>query len=80
MTTRRETTPDGFELHFGTTHLGHFALGAALLPLLQAADAPLHGGFTASMGSPVNHHRFPPNLTFRRIPHRLRLPLRNLPS
>ena len=40
MTPRHETTADGFELHFGTNHLGHFALGAALLPLLQAADAP----------------------------------------
>jgi NAD(P)-dependent dehydrogenase (short-subunit alcohol dehydrogenase family) len=36
----RQTTADGFELHFGTNHLGHFALVATLLPLLKAADDP----------------------------------------
>ena len=36
----RGTTSDGFELTLGTNHLGHFALASALLPLLQAADAP----------------------------------------
>jgi NAD(P)-dependent dehydrogenase (short-subunit alcohol dehydrogenase family) len=40
MPLTRETTADGFELHFGTNHLGHFALASALLPLLTAADAP----------------------------------------
>ncbi len=40
MPRQRQTTADGFELHFGTNHLGHFALASALMPLLRAADAP----------------------------------------
>jgi NAD(P)-dependent dehydrogenase (short-subunit alcohol dehydrogenase family) len=35
---KRDTTSDGFELQFGSNHLGHFALTAHLLPLLRAAD------------------------------------------
>ncbi|MFJ3320637.1 SDR family oxidoreductase [Curtobacterium sp. NPDC086286] len=34
----RQTTRDGFELQFGTNHLGHVALVGALLPLLRAAN------------------------------------------
>ena len=32
---KRKTTVDGFEMQFGTNHLGHFALTAHLLPLLR---------------------------------------------
>lgn len=35
----RQTTADGFELQWGTNHLGHFALTARLLPLLRAGWA-----------------------------------------
>ncbi|HZC90937.1 MAG TPA: SDR family oxidoreductase [Mycobacterium sp.] len=35
---KRDTTADGFELQFGSNHLGHFALTAHLLPLLRAAE------------------------------------------
>src|SRR5689334_23674912 len=34
----RDTTADGFELQFGSNHLGHFALTAHVLPLLRAAS------------------------------------------
>ncbi|MFI6426881.1 SDR family oxidoreductase [Promicromonospora sp. NPDC050880] len=35
----RQTTADGFELQFGTNHLGHFSLVAHLMPLLRAGRA-----------------------------------------
>jgi NAD(P)-dependent dehydrogenase (short-subunit alcohol dehydrogenase family) len=40
MAPPRQTTADGFELQFGTNHLGHFALTGQLLPRLRAAAEP----------------------------------------
>lgn len=36
----RKTTSNGFELHLGTNHLGHFALVGQLLPLLELGRSP----------------------------------------
>jgi NAD(P)-dependent dehydrogenase (short-subunit alcohol dehydrogenase family) len=36
----RQTTEDGFELQLGTNYLGHFALTAELMPLLQRGARP----------------------------------------
>jgi NAD(P)-dependent dehydrogenase (short-subunit alcohol dehydrogenase family) len=37
---KRKTTADGFEMQFGTNHLGHFALTGRLLPLLRQSSHP----------------------------------------
>ncbi|MFT8664750.1 SDR family oxidoreductase [Acetobacter orientalis] len=44
----RQETQDGFELQFGTNHLGHFALTYHLRPLLEAAPG---GGIVVTVAS-----------------------------
>lgn len=48
MAIPRRLTADGFEMQFGTNHLGHFALTGLLLPLLQRT--PLARVVTMSSG------------------------------
>jgi NAD(P)-dependent dehydrogenase (short-subunit alcohol dehydrogenase family) len=46
----RYTTTDGFELQFGTNHLGHFALTGRLLPLLRKANVVTLASAAARFG------------------------------
>ncbi|WP_144876829.1 SDR family oxidoreductase [Microbacterium sp. 1.5R] len=47
----RQTTADGFELQFGTNHLGHFALVAHLLPQLREGEARVTSQLSVSANS-----------------------------
>lgn len=49
---RRRETADGFELQFGTNHLGHFALTGLLLPALIESPAA-----RVTTVSSIAHHR-----------------------
>lgn len=49
----RQTTANGFELQFGTNHLGHFALVAHLLPLLRAGGARVTSQISVAAASGV---------------------------
>jgi NAD(P)-dependent dehydrogenase (short-subunit alcohol dehydrogenase family) len=54
---RYRQTSDGFELQFGTNHLGHFALTGRLLPALLSAPAP-----RVVTVSSVAHHQGDPSV------------------
>lgn len=67
MATPHERTADGFELQFGTNHLGHFALGVGLLPALLAS-----GAARVVALSSIGHRRSPvifDDLFFERRPY-----------
>jgi len=51
----RRTTVDGHELQLGTTHLGHFALVARLLPLLRAGRARVTSQLSLAANSNAIH-------------------------
>lgn len=53
MTRSRSTTADGFEIHFGTNHLGHFAFTGLLVDRIVAAP----GSRIVTVSSPG--HRYP---------------------
>ncbi|MBU2588441.1 MAG: SDR family NAD(P)-dependent oxidoreductase [Alphaproteobacteria bacterium] len=62
-------TADGFEMQFGTNHLGHFALTAELLPLIEAGSGTKGSGRIVNLSS-RGHHFAPvdlddPNFTER---------------
>jgi NAD(P)-dependent dehydrogenase (short-subunit alcohol dehydrogenase family) len=51
----RQVTRDGFELQWGTNHLGHFALTLALLPLLRRGRARVtHQTSVAARNGTIN--------------------------
>lgn len=51
----RQVTRDGFELQFGTNHLGHFALTLGLLPLLRKGGARVtHQTSIAARSATIN--------------------------
>jgi NAD(P)-dependent dehydrogenase (short-subunit alcohol dehydrogenase family) len=78
---KRLTTAQGFEMQFGTNHLGHFALTGRLLPLLLAAEAPRVVA-VSSMGHRPGHIRWDdPNWetgTYRAWPAYFQTKLANL--
>ena len=73
-------TADGFEMTFGVNHLGHHALTAHLLPLLEAAPAARVGTMSSTGHRPGRMHWDDLNLErrYRRWPAYFQSKLANL--
>jgi NAD(P)-dependent dehydrogenase (short-subunit alcohol dehydrogenase family) len=56
MALPRQTTADGFEMQFGTNHLGHFALTGLLLPALLARPGARVVTLTSMLAWPGRIH------------------------
>ena len=52
---QRGITADGFELHFGVNHLGHFALTALLLERLKASGSGAAGARVVNVSSEAHY-------------------------
>lgn len=71
MATPDEKTEDGFELQFGTNHIGHFLLFQLLKPALLASTSPSFQSRVVSLSSiahndaPIRFH----DLNFEKEPH-----------
>lgn len=65
MATPFERTSDGFELQFGTNHLGHFALTTSLLPALRRAQGARVVALSSSAHRRSDLHRDDPNYLHR---------------
>lgn len=69
---QRKTTKDGFELQIGTNYLGHFALTAQLLPLLQKGNKPrvitlssiAHLSGAINLNDLQSEHNYKPMVTY----------------
>jgi NAD(P)-dependent dehydrogenase (short-subunit alcohol dehydrogenase family) len=53
---QRGMTADGFELHFGVNHLGHFALTMLLLDRLKASGSGAHGARVVTVASDAHYN------------------------
>lgn len=69
MATPFEHTHDGFERQFGTNHLGHFALTAELMPLIERGSGTKGGGRIVNLSS-RGHHMGPVHFEDPHYQHR----------
>jgi NAD(P)-dependent dehydrogenase (short-subunit alcohol dehydrogenase family) len=73
-------TEDGFEMQFGTNHLGHFALTGLLLPLLRSASGPriVNVSSVAHRGGEIDFNNLQAELKYQSWPAYQQSKLANL--